>query len=534
MSRVLKIPEYDTITVSLQELGEDRYTAIVHGRSGDGRSEFELPLGEEELDALAAAVSRPRGAWRRIESDQTATAREFGTKLFDLVFQDTAGDVLRASRAEARSRHAGLRLMLELDGARNLRNVPWELLWDSPNFFSIAPDTPVVRYVQLTERRPPPLRVQAPLRILGVVSNPENSPTLDVAGEQARLTEACLPLAEEGVLEIEWVPRATFRGLNESLSKGEYHIFHFIGHGEFDEEADDGVLLFETSAARTDPISSTNLATILAGHLSLRLAVINACEGARVAADSSGIATSLVNHRLPAVIAMQFEISDTAALSFAGGFYTSLARSNPIDKALTDARLAMFAGGHGLQWATPVLFTSINDSRLFDLQVEKLSPRPVKPQPAPAPYVSGIPKPVPAAYDYPDPEYRVAPTLSKGADPAARVRAATYDVILLVIVYSVLAQSIKNVGYGLGLLFIFAYYTYLEGRWGQTLGKRLMRLRVVDADTYGPIGFRRACILVIGRWACLLTIMIPYLWMFVDPRKQSLYDKLAKSLVVPA
>ena len=38
---------------------------------------------------------------------------------------------------------------------------------------------------------------------------------------------------------------------------------------------------------------------------------------------------------IPAVVAMQYEITDTAALAFAAGFYEALARGKPVDQAVT-------------------------------------------------------------------------------------------------------------------------------------------------------------------------------------------------------
>ena len=46
---------------------------------------------------------------------------------------------------------------------------------------------------------------------------------------------------------------------------------------------------------------------------------------------------------IPAVVAMQFEISDEAAIVFAGGFYEPLAAGSPVDASLAAARLAMLA-----------------------------------------------------------------------------------------------------------------------------------------------------------------------------------------------
>jgi streptogramin lyase len=358
--------DYRTLSVRIEWLHDNRYKAIVCGPDGDGQSEFEMPFDERQLDALATVVSRPRSARRRIESDESAQARAFGQRTFELVFTGTARDVLSTAFAQARRENHGLRLMFQLDGAGRLRNVPWELLCESTKFVSTSSYSPILRYVDLPAR-PQPLKVRAPLRILGMVSSPGDMPALDTERERDQLVEACRSLTDQGLLEIEWVPEATLGGLLRCLNDGDYHVFHFLGHGDFDEEAEDGVLLFEARAGRSQRVTGVDLGTILADQHTLRLAVINACEGARVAPDSNGVASSLMRYGLPAVIAMQFEISDEAAIAFAEHFYGSIARGQPIDTALADARRGMFADGHGLEWATPVLFTSVDDSHLFDI-----------------------------------------------------------------------------------------------------------------------------------------------------------------------
>jgi YVTN family beta-propeller protein len=368
--------EYRTLNVRIDALHGDRYKAIVRGPDkAEGESEFELTFDDVDFDAVAAAVSRPRSARRRVESDESAQARLLGERLFELIFQTSARKALDESLMQTHQASEGLRFVFQLDGAGPLRNVPWELLWDSPRFISTSAYTPVLRYVK-TPVRPLPLSLQAPLRILGMVSSPSDMPPLDAEREQAQLVQACESLIDRGLLEIDWVSEPSLSGLLEHLNEGEYHIFHFIGHGDFDEQAQDGVLLFEARAGRSHRLTGTELGTILADQHTLRLAVINACEGARMALDSSGIAASLMQYGVPAVIAMQFEISDEAAIGFARHFYGSLARSHPLDKALTDARRGMFAAGQGLEWATPVLFTSVDDGRLFEVAWDKLEKSP--------------------------------------------------------------------------------------------------------------------------------------------------------------
>jgi hypothetical protein len=65
---------------------------------------------------------------------------------------------------------------------------------------------------------------------------------------------------------------------------------------------------------------------------------------------------------------MQFEISDEAAIVFAGGFYEPLAAGSPVDASVAAARLAMLAErSDDIEWGTPVLFMRVPDGRIFDL-----------------------------------------------------------------------------------------------------------------------------------------------------------------------
>ena len=157
--------------------------------------------------------------------------------------------------------------------------------------------------------------------------------------------------------------------LRRVLREGEYHIFHFVGHGGFDEGNQDGVLVLEGDNRRSREVSSTDLGTVLHDHRPLRLAVLNACEGARGSRldPFAGTAQSLVQQGIPAVIAMQFEVSDEAAICFTREFYSSIAGGYPVDAALAEARKAILADVNEIEWATPVLHMRAPDGRVFDV-----------------------------------------------------------------------------------------------------------------------------------------------------------------------
>ena len=58
---------------------------------------------------------------------------------------------------------------------------------------------------------------------------------------------------------------------------------------------------------------------------------------------------------MPAVVAMQYEITDGAAIEFSRDFYEALADSLPVDAAVTEARAAVSMDSM-LEWGTPVLY----------------------------------------------------------------------------------------------------------------------------------------------------------------------------------
>lgn len=90
--------------------------------------------------------------------------------------------------------------------------------------------------------------------------------------------------------------------------------------------------------------------------------------------------------------------------------------------------------------------------------------------------------------------------------------------------------------YVVGFAATLYYYAYFEGGGtGQTIGKRTLNIRVVDAATLEPgIGSGRA----VGRYFSRILSAIPcalgYLWMLWDQDRQTWHDKIVTTKVVQA
>ena len=356
----------------LIERAEAGYTArVLNSPSGQATAGFRLPFSDLELENFLLRVGRTRRGVRRLESPEMQVAKAFGGRLFQAVFSGDVRGCLRSSLDDAGRQGAGLRVRMRLAEAPELTDVPWEFLYNPAlnRFLVLSVETPLVRYVDLPERIRP-LTVKPPLKVLVMISCPSDYPQLDVEQEWTRLRQALGDLEQRGLVALERLEDATLLALQRRLRREEYHIFHFMGHGGFDERAQDGVLLLEDAAGRSSPASGQYLGTLLHDERTLRLAVLNACEGARTSrADPfAGTAQSVVQQGIPAVVAMQFEITDDAAVTLAHEFYAALADGYPVDAALAEARKAIFAQENDVEWGTPVLYMRAPDGRIFDIE----------------------------------------------------------------------------------------------------------------------------------------------------------------------
>ena len=79
------------------------------------------------------------------------------------------------------------------------------------------------------------------------------------------------------------------------------------------------------------------------------MVVLNACRSARTDAVDpfGGMAQGLVQQDATAVVAMQFPISDRAAVKFTGEFYGALVDGLPVDQAVSSARKSLLDGVPG-------------------------------------------------------------------------------------------------------------------------------------------------------------------------------------------
>jgi hypothetical protein len=348
---------------------------VLSSPEGEATADFAAPFSDIELQNFVLRLGRPRRRMRRIGSPEMEAARDLDRRLFDAVFSGDVRACWRSSITAADAQSAGLRLRLRIAEEPELNDIPWEYLYNSSlnRFLALSEYTPLVRYLDLPERIRP-LAVDGQLEILVMISSPTDSDyaALNVEDEWSRLNRALAGLTDNGQIRLRRLSEATLSALQRELRRGQYHVLHFIGHGGFDHQTQGGVLVLPDQAGKGGLVAAEYLATILHDHRLLRLVVLNACEGSHSSREDpfSGVAQTLVQQGIPAVIAMQFEITDAAAIQFAEEFYAATADGYPADAALAAARKAIFAAGNDIEWGTPVLYLRAPDSRLFTVNRE--------------------------------------------------------------------------------------------------------------------------------------------------------------------
>lgn len=290
---------------------------------------------------------------------------EFGTNLFDALFQ---GDVRRLYD-EARARQQNRKLSIILTSMIPwIAEKPWEFAYDEVRrSFLATEEIHLIRNVltAVPANWIPP--TQAPLRILVAAAQPIGFGKLSIDEEVEIVRRGFRPLEDSKLIEVEVLTRATPRAIQSKLSAGRFTIVHIIGHGGFDEKTQEGVLYFEDDHGGEIRLGERSVREIFCKR-GLSLVFLNSCQSGSGGRHNfnRGVAQSLVAHGLPAVVANQYSVLDSSATSFAQQFYWSLANGMNIGKAACEARIGVNCSLQGeiIDWAVPVVYARDPDMQL--------------------------------------------------------------------------------------------------------------------------------------------------------------------------
>ena len=284
--------------------------------AGIGRASAVLP---PPAVALTAALDACPGSRARPAENLAKT----GSLLFEWAFPAAIRAHLRVAWDRAERAGMGLRIRLIID-APEIAAWPWELLHDPERNYTFAtsPSTPLVRYFDQADRfgSLADQGAELPIELLLVLPA---TPDLDLGQERRNVEQVAG--ATDGALRVRTLDGAVTRAdLADALLMGNYQIVHFGGHGGFIDGR--GYLGLNEPDGAPDWIDSDALARLAVNYRSVKLALLNACKSGQTddGRAFTGLAPQLVRYGVPAVVAMQFAVTDKAAATFAREFYKRL------------------------------------------------------------------------------------------------------------------------------------------------------------------------------------------------------------------
>jgi hypothetical protein len=356
--------EYDDFVIQIAPSADGEYTVTVikspAGKGGVGKlpeSLIELTLGGGAV-AAARGIAAPAG----VALPKPPEPKQTGGRLFDALFSKGVSDLFQQSYGTSTGQGRRLRVRLQLNvddpSVGRLAALPWELLYQQSRdtFLVRSSDVTVVRELDVAISGYQLQDVTGPLRVLFVMSNPRGDLKLTDERDaiEQQLAEDLRTGENRRQLVPEFLESATFGALEELLRTQDYHIIHFMGHGDLDAHGE-GHLLFHDGAR-----SGRDFGDLLKREKNTRLVTLNACQtaaGSTVAGVNpfAGVAQALVKAGVPAVIAMQVPVSDKAAIAFSARLYSELGRGAPIEEAVDSGRMRLHALAEDGEWATPVL-----------------------------------------------------------------------------------------------------------------------------------------------------------------------------------
>jgi hypothetical protein len=291
--------------------------------------------------------------------DLLASAAQPGTHgglLTDALFADP--DVrkrfdLACSLAEDRGVSLRVRLFVHPD-AKELHGVRWETLRKPGTTSPLLTSERILfsRFLSSSDLSRDELRREKDRRALVVIADPDNLAgqkpggrvleRVDVAGELGRATVALEPRIP--VTPLDSGGRATLNDLITHVGEG-YDILYLVCHGAvIDEEP---WLWLEDAKGQFDRVKGESLVTRLSElRHRPRLVVLASCQsaGRGTSTDDGALAAlgpSLAQAGIPAVLAMQGDVSMQTVAGFMPVFFAELSKDGQIDRAAARARGAV-------------------------------------------------------------------------------------------------------------------------------------------------------------------------------------------------
>ena len=274
--------------------------------------------------------------------------------------------------AAAETANATLHIRLAISpSAAELHALRWETLRLSAASAPLLTGQNVTfsRYLSGLDWRPVRLRPEAELRALVAVADPADAAKyrLTPVDRDAELTAARAGLGDTAITELATRGQVTLDAIATALRDG-YDILYLVAHGRLIDG--EPYLFLENEEGAVARVPGRELAARIHDLADRpRLAVLVSCQSAGTgaaapaedAAPLAALGPRLAEAGVPAVIAMQGDVTMKTAAAFMPVFFRELRRDGLADRAMAVARGAV---RDRPDWWMPVLFSRLKSGRI--------------------------------------------------------------------------------------------------------------------------------------------------------------------------
>ncbi|HYE98443.1 MAG TPA: CHAT domain-containing protein [Planctomycetota bacterium] len=324
------------LTLTVQN---DKRVKLQTREGGQGKQE---PANLDKLTLSTIGVFQ-----RWLVAGKVSERRELevlGMHLYSVLFQ---GEIETYFRLQLDKVPKGERLRLQLtfdDDVNDLASLPWEYLYYPGTpvregfFFATHVDLVLSRYMPLEADRESLAPDESPLRVLIAVSKPTDDTLGPVVAEP--VIEAIQKLTERHPVKVDVLDKPTIDNFYEALQRFKPHVLHFIGHGRYYDKKGE-IAMLDPDETSVSWVGDQQFADFFTYAQTIpRLVFLHLCEGGKVDFDANfaGVAPKLIRAKIQAVVAMQYPITNKAAIAFSRQFYRKLAEGKAVDDAVQEGR----------------------------------------------------------------------------------------------------------------------------------------------------------------------------------------------------
>ncbi len=94
-------------------------------------------------------------------------------------------------------------------------------------------------------------------------------------------------------------------------------------------------------------------------------------------------------------------------------------------------------------------------------------------------------------------------------------------------------SSVQLVAYLPGIAYFFWNFCYRQGQTGQSIGKTVMKFKLVSVKTGRPIGFWMSLLRQLAHYVDQILCYVGYLWPLWDNKRQTIADKIVRTVCIP-